>query len=332
MKKSFDAETIFNYGKYSRIPLFFFRKKQLEDLSSKELDALSFIQGHTINESSLHRFHNRRIFLMTVLRAPVSLTRSAYNHYKNEMQRIGNPVVTTESFLESRRDNIMCRTIIESWPSLVRNASDSLANQALSVLEHFGGIFLTPYIDEDVRELGVLFGGEHAQVERKRVAESKHTLDISDEEIIERNREDDILYKAMEQQRKTQGALNEKYATFPPSDFSEEEDIFSAYTELAKVLCDQLRGESALLQLKRDKKNKDATYIDIPTFTPIMQDAWEEKAKTLTPQQHTITTELTQHWLRYNRLPHPIYMQLVRCKRLVWGLGRRIKAQMLRSA
>lgn len=192
-RRQLGDDRILILGPHARAQRFLGCQPQFEELTEKELAPIRVIQGHGVDQSAIPVLGAENLRLLVVLRHPLSLTRSRYNHMYNMMAG-RQATLSSEEFKQRDPGDVMCRNLVGSFPEFVDpEAGDDLAEQAISVLKGFDYVLTTENMDRQVVPLSRAMGLDPT-LERRRVAESRQELEESDDEILARNRNDLKLF------------------------------------------------------------------------------------------------------------------------------------------
>lgn len=278
-------------GGHSRCQAFLNKRKQIEELSPKQKDNLKIAQGHGVDENVYLNLNGSERKLMVVLRNPISLTRSRFNHRSKSFAERGRSV-SQDQFVGQHSSNIMAKFLVKRFPGFIDPGATSMLDQAMSVLKKFDFVFTT----EQLRHQTVPFFERHdlpTEMERRRVAEDRIELDISDGQIAAMNQVDTALFEACNIVQDNDGGgfnpIGFDAAGRQAADLRLSEG-FSAnsrknrqqyYKKLASSLSVQHAAPAALDWLK---KEPDAVPVQRPkVFLPILEKRWAQYDRNLSP-------------------------------------------------
>lgn len=243
-------------GPHGRVRNFFEDRPQFEELTPQQLAEIRLVQGHGVGEETLRVLieAGQTPRLITVLRHPLSLTRSRYNHKANAVERRGGVALQSEAFLKQDHGNVMCRMLTSRFPCFVDPGCDDLASAGLSVLRKFNYVFATEQMDQQVAGM-MQYLELPEQLERRRVATSKKQLEISDADLASRHRDDLQLFEQANQLIDSDGH------SYNPVGFQSElqqqrmgglaaANRAPSYEPLIQGLCTELLVEAALIKLE----------------------------------------------------------------------------------
>ena len=252
-------DKVFILGPHSRVRRFFAGLPQWEELEDNERREFLVIQGHGVDETTVRRIGDEATCMVAVLRHPVALTRSRFNHRANILAaRAPSVALSSEDFWAAEAGNVMAHLLVSKFPSFGGDPAGDLFDRARLVLQCFDFIGATESLEADFVPMFEMIGLS-TRIEPRRVAEQKRTLDISDQEIRERNAIDIALYEEVMAKRsaaigvgnplgtdeaRRRSALSEQIAE-PESD-----GLHACYEALARSLCAERRAEDALILLE----------------------------------------------------------------------------------
>jgi hypothetical protein len=255
-------ERVFILGPHNRVHRFWSGLPQWEELGPEGRADFSVVQGHRVTQTTLPQVGGAAR-LVAVLRHPVALTRSRFNHQAVTLAQLRpDRMLDAETFWKRDKGNTMCRLIIQLFPTFVEDKHASLEVQALSILRCFDYVGMTETLDADFEAL-FQDEGLPAETERRRVAEKKIDLPVTDAEIAARNPADMALYEALQVDRKGQRnplgqdvkrrreILEQLQAAMP----LERRVVMGGYRDLATALCSDLTAQAAIEALRSYRKN-----------------------------------------------------------------------------
>jgi hypothetical protein len=289
-RNNFGEDDVLTYGRYSRSKRFLEDKYQLEELSKEEIDCLRVIQGHDIDETIFHLLPNANIHLLIVLRHPISHTRSRFNHLFNNRKRRGS-ILTHEYFMKKSVGNFLTQVLLKKFPAFISDDAKTELDKAISILQKFNFIYTTEMIDNQVKYLMSQLSIP-AELERRRVAEKKEVLQVTDEAILKLNELDIILFEKAN--RIIQNSLNHNPFGFDAAGkeaaisklmetpLDENKKVENAYIKLANRLCNELLAEVALEKLD---SSLDVAVRDRARFKQILNTKWENHRQKLSNEK-----------------------------------------------
>lgn len=284
------ADSMCVLGPHNRCNRFFKGLYQIEELEESVRAQYRVVQGHGVNDSAVALMRDADMRLMVVLREPVALVRSRYNHLFNAAKR-KDLTVTPEIFMRKKACNSMATSMVESFPALVDPEADALLDKAMSVLRKFDYVFTTEGMNTQLSKMLQLYGMSE-QLERKRVAEHKVPLPVSDSDILEVNDVDVALYTEVSRPTESDGRSHNALGFDAEGKRTAFDKILAnaisdpatlqtrCYEELASALCRELRGEAAFAVLGAGK----APVADPDEFRAILVRHWAEKEANLSPE------------------------------------------------
>jgi hypothetical protein len=276
-------EAICVLGPHNRCKRFFSGLPQIEELNEDERDRFRVIQGHGVSDEAIALMQDPEIRLMVVLREPVALVKSRFNQRFNAAQR-KDLNVSPDFFMRKLASNSMARSIIESFPSLVDSNSATVLDQAKSILRKFDYVFTTEGMSTQLGPMLRVYGMSE-DVERKRIAEHKEPLPVSDAEIEAINEVDLHLHSVFSRPVDSDGHSYNALGFDSEGKRAAIAAILEAmkggtserqkhcYEELAEALCKELRGTAALAWLDSGQ----AVVADPAAFRLILKKRWAGK-------------------------------------------------------
>jgi hypothetical protein len=295
-RKFFGDSKVLILGPHGRVRSFFEGRPQFEELSPQRLSEVRLVQGHGVGEDTLRSLiqADKEPKLITVLRNPLSLTRSRFNHKANAVEHRGGGSLQAADFLKQDAGSVMCRLLTAKFPSFVEQGTGDLAAAGLSVLQKFNYVFVTEQMDQQVKSLM-----NHLklpdQLERRRVAQSRKDLAISDDELALRHAEDLQLFGEVNHLIDSNGTCYNP-AGFQPG---AQKDLFDqlasgvearpAYDRLVRGLCTELLVEAALVKL--EMQGEDISVADPAAFERTLMARWEVLQAALLPVQRELSRD-----------------------------------------
>ena len=185
------------HGPHARTRRFFDDKFQMEELAPDDFEGIRMLLGHGVDETDIRNFRASPFRLMTVLRHPVDLTRSAYNHMRSVNARRGLEV-DSEAFLKARPANFMTTFLLDRFPSFVDDPAAPREEQIVSLLRKFEYVLTTEKLGQQAGGLFEELGFDTA-MEHRRVAGDKATLETTDADILARNPIDLMIFERANQ-------------------------------------------------------------------------------------------------------------------------------------
>lgn len=302
-RKNFGDENIISYGPDGRHMRFFEDKRQLEEIAPDQVAKFKLVQGHGVNESVLGYLRSSDVRLITILRNPIKLTRSRFNHRVQHMQNLGVAVDQAE-FVNAIGSNQACSFFCEKFPTFIDDKSAPLLDQTISVLKKFHYVFTTEQLDAQAVGFMQDFNLP-TTLERRRVSETYAPLDMSDADILKSNQSDLALFEianklvAQPGQHNAfghdeEGSAKAISAVLVPTPEAVQADCYAA---LAASLATNLLAEAALAKLAAGK----VTAIrDAPTFTLVLQEKWHKAQRQMTAARKEISAANLAKWQANN--------------------------------
>lgn len=305
-RKNLGDNNILSYGQHNRVVRFFDDQYQLEELHESEAQGLRIVQGHGVDQNIFSLLPRQNVKLLVVLRNPIGLTKSRYNHQANSLEKVGKSI-SAETFLKQNPGNFMSKLLLDKFPMFIDPDAETDLDKITSVLRKFEYVYTTEQLDNQsaglMNELSLPHG-----LERRRVSSKKRVLEQTDAEIATANNVDMELFETANQcltdpsshnpfgfDREARDAALVKIAENGPSG---EEKIESLYKRLANSLVGSLRAESALAKLEI---GKNVALNDPKRFGEILEVAWNKKLSSLTDEQSEISKDMLAKWKANNK-------------------------------
>lgn len=198
-RKHVGDDAICSVGPHNRMQQVLSGRTLFEDMSDKEFAPIRLMQGHGVDDASVAMLAKRRdIILVTVLRASVPLARSRFNHRTKEMGKIAKSTsndgtLSIEAFLKRHGENPQTRALRAAFSGLITTDRNNLDAKVRSVLKKFDHVLTTEKLDAQCVPIFDLLGLP-PKMERRRVAEDKVDLALSDEEIYDKHPVDNAIH------------------------------------------------------------------------------------------------------------------------------------------
>jgi len=293
-RKFFGDSKVLILGPHGRVRSFFEDRPQFEEMTAADLADIRVIQGHGVGEDTLHPLlqAGKLPKLITVLRNPLALTRSRFNHKANAIEQRGGGVLRPEVFLKQDQGNAMCEILTTKFPSFIEPDCGGLARAGLSVLQKFHYVFVTEQMDQQVKG-PMQYLGLPCTLERRRVAQSKRDLPISDAELAKQHREDLVLFEQANHLLEGDGASYNPTG-FQPDSAQKTFDLLArapgdspGYRQLTQGLCGELLLEAALVKLELQGE---VSPVAAPAvLEEILLEEWEQLQGQLRPAQRDLS-------------------------------------------
>ena len=302
--KHLAEDEIMAHGPHARTRRFFDDKFQMEELAPEDFEGIRMLLGHGVDETDIRNFRASPFRLLTVLRHPVDLTRSAYNHMRSVNARRGLEV-DSEAFLKARPANFMTTFLLDRFPSFVDDPAAPREEQIVSLLRKFEYVLTTEKLGQQAGGLFEELGFDTA-MEHRRVAGDKATLETTDADILARNPIDLMIFERANQLVPEAGRHNalgfdgegreRALRAFETSTQRPRDE--NGYGPLAQALCMELRAETALARLDEDG---DVAVRDRAAFQKILVNAWAKHRGRLKPAQLEISADRLVQWSKNRR-------------------------------
>ncbi len=248
-------ERVLIHGPFARTRRFWAGQRQFEELDSAALEEYDVIQGHGVDETTLMTSFGQSAKLFVLLRHPVAHVRSRYNHQFNALAAFGRKLSTAD-FMRSETENTVATYLVNRFPHFIPEGVTDLFGQAMSVLSAFEYVLTTESMNTQAARV---FGpaGFDRPIERRRVADKKVRLDVSDQEILDRHPVDLELFRRFDYLVSSDGTSHNA-AGFSVVAKQEGLEHLSRATrvdvdwieELAIALCASGEAEKALARIK----------------------------------------------------------------------------------
>lgn len=274
-------------------------------MTPDELSTVRVIQGHSVGSAVLQRLDPQvDLKLMVVLRDPVSHTRSRFNHRSKAMQRRGREL-SEEAFISSEVGNAITRNLQKRFPEFIDDLNSEPFQDISSILGKFDYVLATEAIDQQAPSV-MRFFGLPEQMERRRVAEAKRELSLTDEEIMQMNHADLAAHKLAVRTLDTDGSSYNAFGLDVASKaraieqvrvnrMGDDEVRTSAYAELAKALVKVLEVEAALVRLDASDP---VALRDPDLFKQNLVKLWEKARPKLSQAQVDLSASKKNRWAR----------------------------------
>lgn len=292
------AEKSINIGIHSAAALFFQRKKQFLDYSEAERDRFKFIQSHSLNLNDLRFFSSSPFLLMTVIRDPIELEISAYNHFSKEQKRIGKVVPSIEEFFDNRPVNPFAHKIQSSWKGLINENNQTFDQSVDSILKLFRFVIPLPSLNSSFPKIMKKYFHVNGNMDTRRVNQEKDES-FRDAEFLKKRVElDSELYNRFITDRKLENlnAPQIKSTAFDPK-------VQSSYKvkhikSLSENMTNFNTAQNAIQQLAFDGPKQ--SYIDAELLLKFLIPAWDLKKEGLTVEEFAVLLESSTRWCKNN--------------------------------
>jgi len=288
------------YGNAGRCRRFFENRYQVEELGESDRSVIAVVQGHRVDENVLTMLNDPNAKLLIVLRHPVGWIRSRFNHRFNALARY-NKVLTTKRFLRRTGENSLTRSLLTKFPSFVDDPQADELTQARSVLSKFDYVLTTERLSEQAAAIFPRLGLP-ATMERKRTAEKKQLLDISDKELLDRNRIDHVLFTEANEHAPTDSEVHNGIGFDKEGKTRAMEHLLAKplpveadrYRPLANALNRLLLAEAALAKIEGEPEK--TPVRDLAQFKQVLTDALEQKKKKMNSRQLALSAQKRKNW------------------------------------
>ncbi len=198
----------------------------------------------------------------------------------------------------------MTTLLLQKFGALADPNVRSPRGRVVSILRKFDYVFTTESLDQQMQGLArdlTLLG----PLERRRVAEKKESLDLSNDEIEQRNPIDLELFEMANKKLDQQGRHNpfgggkaaRVRAITQLQSSSMERSHERVYQELSQALCQNLRAEAAIAKLNIDSK---IALRHPRKFQEVLKQNWETYAATLPAERVLISKNWLARWQANN--------------------------------
>lgn len=295
-RKAYGDESIQVVGPFGRSARFFANEFQPEEQDIAEFSKNRVFQGHSVDEgtAAMAAATGLDVKLMVVLRHPVGLTKSRFSHKAKHVLRKG-VTLRSENFLANDPANVMCRMLIRHFPGFIDDSHAILSEQAKSILRKFDYVFTTEMLDLQVVE-PMRFLGLPEVLERRRVAETKLKLEISDEYLMQRHAEDLSLFESFNASVIGDGSNHNalgfdkeaKKANLAKVKRGHNAMIETAYAQLSNGICSGLMAEAALEKIA--SQQGEVALKDVGLFEAMLRTKWHTVAQKIPQTQLDISS------------------------------------------
>jgi|GEM_PF-4948767 len=306
-RKNFGDNNIVSYGAHNRIVRFFSDLPQYEELSADQRQKLRIVQGHGVSEKLLPMLPDGKIKLLVILRNPVGLARSRFNHSTTSLANKGLKRTAEDFMTKKNKGDFMSHLLINKFRSFIDKSAKTRRDRLISILQKFDYVYTTESMDRQVTGLMDELALPH-ELERRRVAEKKLVLDVTDAELAANSPLDMEIFETANQVLTDKGQHNpfgfnaqgraEIMQSIHENMPSEDEKTDAAYRELSRVMVRDLRAEAALAKLASGKP----IALENPAlFTSILQAEWHAFSSSLTAERQDISKKFLAGWQANNR-------------------------------
>jgi len=288
------------YGNAGRCRRFFEDRYQVEELAPSDKSRIAVVQGHRVEESVLAMLGDPNAKLMIVLRHPVAWMRSRFNHRYNALARY-NKVLTTRRFLRRTGENSLSKSLLMKFPSFIDDHQADDLTQSRSVLSKFDYVLTTERLSE---QAAAIFPGLGlpAAMERKRTAEKKQSLDISDDDLLARNSIDYALFAEANGNAPTASDVHNGLGFDKEGKARAMERLLARpqpaeadrYRPLANALNRSLLGEAAMAKIQEEPDK--VAVRDLAQFRQVLTLALEMKKAKMNSRQSALSARKSENW------------------------------------
>lgn len=297
-RRNLGDRAILSYGQHNRIVRFFANQPQFEEMDAGQIDALHVIQGHAVSDAVLMRMGDAPAKLIVVLRHPVGLTRSRFNQRFVSMAQRGIEV-TSDAFMEGEPEDFIASLLLQKFPAFVDPDAASKRDRVISVLRKFDYVLTTERLDDQVCGLMDDMGLPQG-LERRRVAEKKAELAVSEADILARNALDLDLFETANAIVPAPGHHNAfgfdaagQAKVIAGLAARGAEPTTNIYDALTGALCQTLRAEAALAKLDAGGA---VAIGDVEAFHSLLAEKWQRLKPTLSEKRTAISNEWLERW------------------------------------
>ena len=299
-RANLSEEEFLGYGNAGRCRRFFENRYQVEELGASDRSVIAVVQGHRVEESVLTMLGDPNTKLMIVLRHPVGWIRSRFNHRFKALARY-NKVLTTKRFLRRTGENSLSKSLLTKFPSFVDDHQADELTQARSVLSKFDYVLTTERLSEQAAAIFPRLGLP-AAMERKRTAEKKQSLDISDDDLLARNAIDYALFTEANGNAPTDGDVHNGIGFDKEGKARAMERLLAKplpveadrYRPLANALNRMLLAEAALAKIEEEPEK--SAVRDLAQFKQVLTLALEQKKTKMNSRQLALSAQKRKNW------------------------------------
>ena len=158
----------------------------------KYLDDITTIFGHEVDAKTICYFPNRRIYLFTFIREPISRLISHYKYQQRLLASQGREQISINNFIESNKNQI-CRFIVNrfhNFLSIDDKKNLRLHKKAIKILQSFDFVGTTEYFDSSV---GFLLDDMGIDIEESSYVGKKKNITKKSSENLEKDIDSSLL-------------------------------------------------------------------------------------------------------------------------------------------
>jgi hypothetical protein len=245
---------------------------EIEERNTPSRNHVKVLWGHAVFGYFLRFFVDRPVYLFTFLRNPAERIISWYKYEAREYEKARGSMEGFDSFdnYVIKRQNHMCRFILNRFSRLDTSGSKKLHERTISVLEKFAFVGVQEHFQEgannllEFMDLPKFPDEEH----KKNVDDGKIKLQYDSDLIAAHNISDAIVYEyAM--QRYATSAIPDPTRVIDPSDYGykADSDCFKQFIKLrGRGVVDRLKSQKMIESYKKDNLRKIAYLLTCQCF------------------------------------------------------------------
>ena len=311
-RKHLGDEAICSVGPHNRMQQVLNGQTLFEDMTADDFAPIRLMQGHGVDDAAVAMLAKHRdIILVTVLRASVPLARSRFNHRTKELGKIATTAkndgtLSLEAFLKRHGKNPQARALKSAFSGLITTDRNNMDAKTRSLLKKFDHVLTTEQLDAQCVPIFDLLGLP-PKMERRRVAEDKVDLALSDEEIYDNHPVDNAIHAAANQVSPDPSGHHNPFgfdragrdAAF--ARLSVDLDTYRArsYQKLAAHISERLMAEAALASMDAGIAKLGAPDM----FARILSRTWAKQKAQLSTTQLERSEVNQQRWAKNRAAP-----------------------------
>lgn len=265
-RTSLPAGKFLQHGPFARVERFFAGQPQAEEMSERELAAVTVAHGHGADISLAEALRGRQPEFMVILRDPYARFVSGFNHANSVRRNSALSELPEESYLNSRGGNMYAKLLLSQFSPLAGPGKGVTLERLMPILKSFKYLLLTEHMDRQIPELSALYGLKQGQAEARRVNRDKKSVKTDRAEFAERNAVDIAVFEQLDEAAQRPGtSLGNPFGHDPSAlhDYLEnvwrqrtdEERLAIAYDDLVVACRKAGRLQAAHLKLVHGKSS-----------------------------------------------------------------------------
>jgi hypothetical protein len=234
---------------------------EVEERTIAARESVRVIWGHEVFDRFMRFFPDRPIYLFTFLRHPARRLISWYKYEARNYERANGNLDGFDSFPKylKRRQDHMCRFILNRFPHLDTSGSEELHQRAISILDKFAFVGLQENFQAGADKLmEFLQLPPFPESMKRNVDDGKFTFEYALDNIVSNNYHDFALYEYA-LARYLESPLPDKDRTVNPKDYGldYEENGFHDFIRFrARCITNVMGGSGERERYGRDNVRK----------------------------------------------------------------------------